>query len=209
MKLRLIIIRHGETFANLNKLNQGQTDSELTQKGINQAKKTGEYLKRLKIDEFYSSDLKRTSNTTKEISKFHENAKIHHKKELRELNLGILENTPYNKDKDILKLGIKDMIYKPKNGESMFELYLRIKKFIKRLIKKELKEKNNKTIALITHGGVIVCMLLYLLKEKRKNYAKYVVGNLAINILEISKKKIGFSVKSLLINSTSHLMEKK
>lgn len=66
--LEITLVRHGETFSNIQKIIQGP-ESELTEKGKTQAQKIGHRLK----DEIYDlvavSDLHRTRQTFAEITK--------------------------------------------------------------------------------------------------------------------------------------------
>src|SRR3989339_819938 len=63
----LYLVRHGETEWNVKKINQGQSESFLTEKGIEQAKETAERLKDIKFDAIFSSDLSRTQRTAEII----------------------------------------------------------------------------------------------------------------------------------------------
>ncbi len=67
--MKLIIIRHGETKENLEKIVYGHRPGELTSKGIEQANKTGIVLANEKIDAIFCSDLKRCVDTAKIIMK--------------------------------------------------------------------------------------------------------------------------------------------
>ena len=71
--MKLIITRHGETIENAKRICQGHLGGNLSKKGKLQAKKLAERLKNEKLDVIYSSDLKRTKDTTKEIKKYHRN----------------------------------------------------------------------------------------------------------------------------------------
>lgn len=71
--MRLILVRHGETFENYHKITQGQLNTKLTQKGFEQIKKAAQRLKNEKIDIAFSSDLDRAVNTCDEILRFHKN----------------------------------------------------------------------------------------------------------------------------------------
>jgi len=68
----LYIIRHGETYGNLN--GDGFTETDLTENGINQAKLLGKRFKDEKIDVIYTSALIRSIKTGKEIYEYHKNA---------------------------------------------------------------------------------------------------------------------------------------
>jgi broad specificity phosphatase PhoE len=73
--MKIILVRHGRSLANESKKHQGKKDkwrdTQLHDKGISQSKKISNELKNEKIDEIYSSPLKRTLETTKEINKNH------------------------------------------------------------------------------------------------------------------------------------------
>ena len=64
--MRLILVRHGETNENKNKVVQGFLNTTLSKIGIQQAKKVANRLKDEKIDFAYSSDLDRAKQTAKE-----------------------------------------------------------------------------------------------------------------------------------------------
>ena len=63
--MNLYLVRHGETEWNRLKKFQGQQDSDLTETGVEQAKKLGKYLKKenIVIDYLYSSPQKRAYET--------------------------------------------------------------------------------------------------------------------------------------------------
>ena len=65
---RLIIIRHGETDWNIEGRYQGQADPPLNQKGIAQARKLADALKKTGLDVLFSSPLKRAFQTAKEVA---------------------------------------------------------------------------------------------------------------------------------------------
>ena len=60
---RLLLVRHGETVDNVNKIMQGQTHGRLTLNGIEQAHELGRQLRGEHIDVFLSSDLARAVET--------------------------------------------------------------------------------------------------------------------------------------------------
>ena len=64
----IYIFRHGETdWNNLGKL-QGQTDIELNEKGILQAKNISKYIKNIKFSKIFTSPLKRAIKTTEIVA---------------------------------------------------------------------------------------------------------------------------------------------
>ena len=63
MAIKLILIRHGESDGNVQRMFCGFKDVELTKKGIYQAERLAYRLKGLPVDEVYCSDLKRAKHT--------------------------------------------------------------------------------------------------------------------------------------------------
>lgn len=59
----LFLVRHGETVDNVNKIMQGQTQGELTERGVQQARELCEKMQDEHIDAFVASDLKRSYDT--------------------------------------------------------------------------------------------------------------------------------------------------
>ncbi len=68
---RLLLVRHGETVDNVNQIMQGQTQGELTQKGVLQAEELAQQMRDEQIDVFVSSDLKRSIDTCWIIAQLH------------------------------------------------------------------------------------------------------------------------------------------
>jgi len=69
--MKLLLVRHGETFANEQHIMQGQTPGELNPTGIAQAQLLRDKLAQTHIDLFVSSDLKRAFDTCKIIAEPH------------------------------------------------------------------------------------------------------------------------------------------
>ena len=67
----LYLVRHGETVDNANQIMQGQTQGELNEKGIAQAREVAEKLLGEHFDAFVSSDLKRSVDTAEIIASPH------------------------------------------------------------------------------------------------------------------------------------------
>ena len=68
MVTRVIIVRHGQSTYNAQKIIQGRCDkSVLTDKGIADARQVGQALSEIKIDAFYCSPLQRAKKTAEII----------------------------------------------------------------------------------------------------------------------------------------------
>lgn len=99
--ITLHFIRHGQTYFNLYDRVQGWGNSPLTEKGIEDAIRSGKGLKDLKFDAIYTSDLDRTVETAnliiKENEKTPDDIKITSMPEFREIFFGSFEGG-YNDD---------------------------------------------------------------------------------------------------------------
>ncbi|WP_427339678.1 alpha-ribazole phosphatase [Caloranaerobacter sp. DY30410] len=159
--MKLILVRHGETQANIDKLYSGWTDFPLTDRGKEQVKNLLEILSKENIDTIYSSPLSRALVTAEIISK-HIGKKIYVSEKLKEMNFGIFEGKSYKEISETYHLEwekwINDNIkYRIPNGESLIDMYNRVTQFIDKL-----KDKDG-TFLLVTHAGVIRIVITYLL----------------------------------------------
>ena len=68
----LYLVRHGETVDNVRQIMQGQTQGELTENGILQAREVAEDLKNVPFDVVIASDLKRSIDTARIIAEPHQ-----------------------------------------------------------------------------------------------------------------------------------------
>jgi broad specificity phosphatase PhoE len=117
----LYLVRHGETEWNAKKVNQGQSESFLTEKGIQQGKETAERLKNISFSEIFSSDMVRTQKTA-EIIKLDREIIIQTSKLLRERSYGRFEGKHFDVLKNTLKDKLKERENLPENKYSSFRL---------------------------------------------------------------------------------------
>ncbi|MBS3149390.1 histidine phosphatase family protein [Candidatus Woesearchaeota archaeon] len=147
--MKLILARHGETEENLKGLIQGWLQGRLTKKGLIQAKNLGLQLKKYDLELIFSSDLDRCVKTAQEIFKTNKTKKLILTKLLRERSYGEFEGKVVTlKDLEALPGGFYHG--KPANGESLYDVYLRLKTFYSKL-----KDYQVNTIAIVTHNGPI------------------------------------------------------
>ena len=135
---RLLLVRHGETVDNVNQIMQGQTQGELTQKGVLQAEELAQQMRDEQIDVFVSSDLKRSIDTCRIIAQSH--------------GLAVVQ-TPLLRERDWGGFtgrfipDLKDETW-PDDIESITDLRTRAKAFLD-FIRKQYPEK---TVLAVGHG---------------------------------------------------------
>ncbi|MBT3297625.1 histidine phosphatase family protein [archaeon] len=196
--MKLIIVRHGETFENTKGISQGHMNSQLTLKGIEQAKNVAKRLKGIKIDIAYSSDLDRSLNTCKEILKYHDNIKIIKTQILREQSKGIFEGRTHKERNELFKNDKKPFhLWHPENGERLIDVWNNVN----HLIEKIKQNYNDKNVLIVSHGGPIACILTHLHKKKIEEFGKYLPENTAISVININNDNINFKI----INCNKHL----
>ena len=153
---KLLLIRHGESEANRQRIFAGHLNVALVDRGIKQAEFAAGYIqKNYKIDKIYSSDLLRAYQTAECISKV-TGIEIIQDPQLREIFAGSWEG---NKLDRLIELFPEDFhvwntdIGKTNctNGESVKELGERIYNALSKIA----KENIGKTVVVVTHATPI------------------------------------------------------
>ncbi|MEW5758001.1 MAG: histidine phosphatase family protein [Candidatus Omnitrophota bacterium] len=204
MAVKLLLIRHGQTNYNLKKRYSGFADVGLNKTGKQQARGLVKKLEKEKIHKIYASDRKRAIQTAKILFKNREIEKI---SDLREIHFGVFEGLTYKeilqKYPVIYKRWLKNpyKITVPK-GESLSDLKKRVIRAIKKIMNsaKGGSASGGKTVAIVTHGGVISVFLNHLLKTR--DFWNTIPKSASLSIVEHKNKKI----KINLFNDVSHLI---
>ena len=154
-RTRLIIVRHGETEWNIRGIRQGHLDSNLTEKGIAQAKALAQRLTRENFTALYCSDLGRAVQTAKEIADLTGHGIVTDPR-LRERGLGIFQGLSGDdiKAKHPEEYKLHRSLgpnYVIPGGESVRQQVERNVACLNELAGKHQGEQ----IVVITHGGVV------------------------------------------------------
>jgi broad specificity phosphatase PhoE len=152
LKNRYFILRHGQTIYQVKKKKQvynwpDKPPVRLTKKGERQIKKAAKMLKGEKIDLIYSSDIFRTRQTAKIVSK-EIGLKVSFDKRLRDINLGVYHGRLKKEFYYDFPNRKKRFDEKPPKGESWNDVRKRLLIFLGEIDKKY----RNKNILIISHG---------------------------------------------------------
>ena len=151
--MKLLIIRHGETYDNVLKRIQGQTHGELTERGKQQAEALAERLLEEKIDRVYSSDLGRVKQTLVPLLARRE-IDVSYVPELRERRFGVFEGRLLSEYREKRKLEAWDRFNcRTEGGESYEDVRARLSPWLSRIIEESRPEES---IVLFSHGGTIL-----------------------------------------------------
>ncbi|MDP4008322.1 MAG: histidine phosphatase family protein [Candidatus Peregrinibacteria bacterium] len=198
--MKIILVRHGQTFENVSGVMQGQDEllGRLTPLGVAQAEKLAERLASEKIDMIFSSDLNRAVKTAGAISQFHD-VPFYVTSDLRERNYGALTGCLKEKlFEEIDSAGLTEVSLRPLDGENYHDVRIRGQKFLNRL----LKEYPSKTVLMVAHGGYNRAFLSAALNVPLDEMFSISQGNTCVNIIEFDENGIG---KEVLIDCTVHL----
>ena len=149
--MKLYLIRHGESENNNSGCYTGWADVNLTEKGIEDAKRTRKYISDIEFDKIYSSDLARAKKTAEVAIPgcVYEETSL-----IREINLGKLQG---NKIADCPQIfgeefskHVAEQNYNPYGGENITEFRNRIAAFL------DIVSKSNfENVAAFCHGGIL------------------------------------------------------
>lgn len=200
---KLIIVRHCQAQGNLERFFQGKIDSEITKKGRAQIGAVSELLSAEPIDVFYTSNLRRARQTADGINLYH-NVPVITDDRVAEINAGKWEGRYLTDIEKEYPQAYNDWcnepaVFQAPDGESMKQVYDRMKAAVNDII----KDNDEKTVCLVSHGCAIKCLMCYLHGWDVSNVAAVPIGtNTAVNVVKadgISKPEI------IMENYTDHL----
>ena len=176
--MKLFVTRHGETTWNVEWKVSGVTDVELTDRGVSQARALAVALKNEKIDLIIVSPLKRAIHTAELINE-EVNAPVEIDGRLTEQNYGIYEGA-HRKSRGFLG-NKRQFAFRYPGGESMMQVGFRVYSLLT-----ELKEKHpDKTVLLVTHGGVCRVIKTFFEDMTNEEYFDYSQDNCALAVYEL------------------------
>lgn len=202
MATTLLLVRHGETKWNALGKFQGCKDIELSDEGIFQANFLRTKLEN-SFDYIYTSPLKRALDTANVICS-NMDIKPEIEPALREINFGDWEGLTIKEIKELypdnFKLWRDDKIDSPLCGGdlSIRLASIRATEGILNLVHKH----KNKTIIIVSHGGIIKAGLIGLFDWNMTMYHKISLGNTSICKLSFNDE---LYPRLVTLNDTSHL----
>lgn len=178
---RVILVRHGESEMNRDGIFFGWLDPKLTEKGIEQARGAKSVIEKFKYDEIYSSDLSRARETAEIVN--YQGLSLKISEELRELNFGIFEGLTYSEINEKYPVEVEFWkkewkSYNYEHGENVTQLQKRAVDFLDKL------DKEEKDIVVVTHWGVINCILSHYITGGLDGYWKFALNTGGVSVLE-------------------------
>lgn len=189
LRMRLYLVRHGETELNKEFRFIGRTDVGLSESGRLQAKKVAERLSEKKIKAVYSSDMLRAVQTAEIITEpLGLNAKL--LEGLREIDFGNWEGLTYYEieemDGDHLTAWIEDPInINIPKGETWEHFESRVLKSMSLII----KEEKDGEVVIVSHGGPIKLLVSHYYGRDPEFFNSFWPSPGTVSVVEITGDK--------------------
>ena len=179
----LLFVRHAQTVDNLEQRFSGWTDGDLTPYGEQQILRLGEHFNAAHsdVEAIYSSPLTRARKTAEAINQL-TGHKLRFEDDLREMYFGELDGRPFEElrsayadllaaDEDV---ELEDFMWP--SGESRIGFTTRVVDSVNRIARTHI----GRSVAIVTHGGVIATFLTSMHGESTALWRKWVVPNASL-----------------------------
>lgn len=177
MTRELILVRHGETLHNVNRITQGWSDSELSERGREQVLRLAERLKQMHPTALYSSTLGRAMSTARAIADA-TGLEIVPLDDLREMNYGRWEGRAFldirREDEDLYRRWIADEDCPCPEGESHAD--------VRRRLERAFAAVNSERAVMVAHGTAIRIGATALLNLPLMSALRFAQDNAAMNV---------------------------
>ena len=212
MATRVIIVRHGQSSYNAQKIIQGRCDeSVLTDKGVADAKVVGQTLSHIKIEAFYCSPLQRAKQTAKTILTYlNDPPTLQPTDKLMEIDLPLWEKM---KKQEVGEKYAQEYSQWKENPHQfkmvlaggtehypVLSLYQQAEKFWQEII----PQHQGQTILITAHNGINRCLIMSAIGIPPERYHSIQQSNCGVNVLNFTGG-YGESVQLESLNQTSHL----
>lgn len=160
--MELHLIRHGQTNWNEERRVQGQSESKLTELGIQQARKLGDKLKSLEFDRIYCSSSLRARQTVEHAFEHHKQP-VTYLDSLREIHLGPWEGRLYDEIEQEDPDSFRHFWHEPHQfnvpgAETFYAMQERAVNTIKSIGKISKQQR----VAVVSHGALIKTVLAHI-----------------------------------------------
>ena len=200
---KVILIRHGETDWNLSRRIQGgNSDTLLNQRGRRQAEGLALRLKPEKIQAIYSSPLQRARDTAQAIARYHQ-LPVEIEPSLKEIEVGELEGVSIAEvGKHLSELLVKhkpgEELPRLPGGESVTEVQQRVWSTIQRLVDKHCEG----VLVVVAHYFTVLTAVCAALNLPLTEIDRLRISSSSISIIDFSSQP----PRLMLFNDTCHLV---
>ena len=180
-----LFLRHGQAKNNIDRILAGRTKGfPLTDVGVQQAEKIGDFLKPFNISKIYCSPIERAEHTAKIVAnKVGLSCDIDER--LTEIDMGTFTGMHYDemfeKHGNVFLKFYQGHPIVEKNG---IETFANVKKRVLDMVDHCSKKYNEETILLVTHMDPIKSMISTILQPKPESLYEMIIRNASLTILK-------------------------
>lgn len=200
--VKVILVRHGETEWNrLRRIQGGNSDTQLNQRGRKQAESLALRLKQEEIQAVYSSPLQRAQDTARAIAGYHQ-LPVGVEPSLKEIEVGELEGVSIAEvGKHLSQLLIRhsqgEELPRIPGGESLTEVQQRVWGTIQRLVSRH----GDGVLVVVSHYFSILTAVCSVLNLPLSQIDRLRLNSASISILTFDEQ----ATRLTLFNDTCHL----
>lgn len=185
--MRILVIRHGESEADILDVHEGRADFELTERGHRQAEAMADYVKEhYDISTIYCSTLKRAYQTAVHLSEA-TGIPLTPDEKLMEFNNGLIAGLKHavvlEKYPLVENLPIHAAVYEQ---ESVLEFRFRADYMLSKVISETAPDA---TVAIVTHGGMVNQLYRSFLRLPVDSDIGFATGDTGIHEWRIEEKR--------------------
>lgn len=189
--MEILLIRHGQSTADLEDRHEGRADFELTALGRRQASALGKWLSEsYLIDDILASPLKRAAATAEYISKSSGAAVTYHD-ELMEWDNGLLAGL-YREEAN-LRFPLPPGGRKPHDTfaetESFIQFRARAETFWSKFLHRHDEGNDEKRVCIVSHGGMINMLFRCCLQLPNNSTMYFATGDTGVHLLRFNGRK--------------------
>ena len=195
-KLRLFLVRHGESEANRQHLFAGHTDSALSELGQAQVEAVGQAMAAVTLDAIYCSPLQRAHNTARAIAQ-HQQAPLQLDNRLKEAYFGKWEGLGFQQvseqfGEDFKMWRTNALLNGPTGGENLNAVRHRMLGVYNDV----LQRHSGETVLLVGHGAAfnaLLCTILQTPLNSLWSYRLYQARITEVVVFERGAVLVGFN----------------
>jgi probable phosphoglycerate mutase len=189
----IVLVRHGQTDANVALRIQGQKDTPLNSVGLNQAERVGDALVEIAegraFNGVYCSDLTRTRETLAPFIS-QNGLPVSYIKQLRERDFGWFEDRTYDEvaqshPERAEKFGRREPDYDLEGGESLVMFQQRVVAVMSDIAARH----PNQHVLVVTHGGVLDCVQRWARDMALHIHRDFEIPNTSVNRVVVSERQ--------------------
>lgn len=202
MPTRIYLVRHGQTYGNIEGRFCGHSETELTPLGVAQARAAGRRLAEVAFDAAYASDLSRAAQTAHLILEGRDGLSASHDEALREMHYGEWEARPYSELLAETPEAVKRFLTGQEECAPGGETLAQVRERTAAVARKLAAAHPEGSVLVVSHGNAIMAMLAELLGVPLAATWSFVVDNTSISELHFSRSG-RFQLKSF--NDAAHI----